>query len=127
MANPAELKYTKSHEWVMKLEDGTVKIGLTDFAQHELGDLVFINLPEVDDEVAVAESFSDVESVKAVSDVFSPVTGKVIAINEELLDHPEMVNEAPYDAWMVQVGEISAEEELMDAAAYDELLAKEEA
>ena len=127
MNNPANLLYTKSHEWVLNLEDGTVKVGLTDFAQHELGDLVFINLPEEDDDVEVGESFSDVESVKAVSDVFSPVTGKVVAINEELLDHPEMVNEAPYDAWFVQVADVSAEEELLSAEAYEELCAKEEA
>ena len=127
MKNPVELQYTKSHEWVMKAEDGTVKIGLTDFAQHELGDLVFINLPEEGDEVVSGEAFGDVESVKAVSDVMSPVSGKVVAINEELLDHPEMVNEDPYAAWMIQVEGVSEEEELLSAAAYDELVAKEEA
>ena len=82
---PAELKYSKSHEWV-KEEDGVFTIGLTDYAQNALGDIVFINLPEEGDEVTAGESFSDVESVKAVSDVFSPVTGTVCAVNEELLD-----------------------------------------
>lgn len=123
---PAELKYTKSHEWVLKLEDGSVKVGLTDFAQHELGDLVFINLPEEDDEVTVGESFSDVESVKAVSDVFSPVTGKVVAINEEILDDAALVNNDPYGSWFVQVADVTEEEDLMDAAAYEEFV-KEEA
>lgn len=88
----AELKYSKSHEWIK--EDGDVSvIGLTDYAQSELGDLVFINLPEVGDEVTVGEAFADVESVKAVSDVFSPVSGVVTEINEELLDAPESINE----------------------------------
>ena len=127
MKNPVELQYTKSHEWVKKLEDGTVEIGLTDYAQSELGDLVFVNLPEVDDEVEVGESFSDVESVKAVSDVFSPVTGKVCEINEELLDHPEMINEAPYEAWLIRVTDVTDEEDLYSATAYEDLVAKEEA
>ena len=96
MANiPEDLKYTKSHEW-LKEEDGLLVVGLTDFAATSLGDIVFIRLPEVDDEVTAGESFADVESVKAVSDVYSPVTGKVVEINEELLDAPEKVNEDPY-------------------------------
>ena len=127
MKNPTALLYTKSHEWVKKLDDGTVKVGLTDYAQHELGDLVFINLPQEGDEVSVGETFGDVESVKAVSDVYSPVSGTVTAINEELLDHPELVNKEAYEAWFIQVGEISQEEELLSAEAYEELLAKEEA
>lgn len=113
----AELKYSKSHEWVK--EEGDVKVvGLTDFAQAELGDLVFVNLPEVGDEVTVGEAFADVESVKAVSDVFSPISGVVTEINEDLLDAPESINEAPYDAWFVKVGEVSETEELLDADAY---------
>lgn len=107
MKNPADLLYTKSHEWVRKLEDGSVQVGLTDYAQHQLGDLVFIGLPQEGDAVTAGESFCDAESVKAVSEVYSPVTGTVLAINEELLDHPELVNENPYDAWFVQIGEIS--------------------
>lgn len=126
MANtPAELKYTKSHEWVK--EDGDiVVVGLTDFAQEALGGLVFVNLPEVGDEVEVGESFADVESVKAVSDVFSPVTGVVAEINEELLDSPEFINDDPYGAWLIKVGEITEKEELLDAAAYDAVCAEEE-
>ena len=112
-----ELKYSKSHEWV-KEEGEEVVIGLTDYAQSELGDLVFVNLPEEGDEVTVGEPFADVESVKAVSDVYSPVSGVISEINEELLDAPEAINEAPYDAWFVRVKEITDTEELLDAAAY---------
>lgn len=122
----AELKYSKSHEWIK--EDGDVSvIGLTDYAQSELGDLVFINLPEVGDEVTVGEAFADVESVKAVSDVFSPVSGVVTEINEELLDAPESINEASYDAWFVKVGEVKETEELLDADAYKAFVESEEA
>ena len=113
------LKYSKSHEWVEAIEDAGVRIGLTDFAQSELGDLVFVNLPEVGDEISCGESFADVESVKAVSDVFSPVTGVISAVNEELLDSPEMINEDPYGAWLVEVHEITELEDLLDAAGYE--------
>lgn len=112
------LLYSRSHEWV-KEEGDEVLIGLTDYAQSELGDLVFVNLPEEGDEVATGESFADVESVKAVSDVYSPVTGVVSAVNEELLDAPESINEAPYDAWFVRVKDISDREELLTAAEYE--------
>ena len=123
---PAELKYTKSHEWV-KEEDGVCVIGLTDYAQSALGDLVFVNLPEEDDAVTAGEAFSDVESVKAVSDVFSPVTGVVCAVNEELLDNPALINEAPYDAWLIKVKDVTDTEELLDAAGYEAVVAAEEA
>jgi glycine cleavage system H protein len=127
MANiPADLKYTKSHEWV-KEENGVYTIGLTDYAQSELGDIVFINLPEEGDEVTAGESFADVESVKAVSDVYSPVSGAVCAVNEELLDDPAQVNESPYDAWFVKVENVSDTEELLDAEAYQAVVAAEEA
>lgn len=123
---PKELKYSKSHEWVKYEDDNTVLIGLTDYAQNELGDLVFVNLPEEGDEVTAGDAFGDVESVKAVSDVFSPVSGEVTAINEELLDAPERINEDPYGAWFIRVGNVSDVEELMDAEAY-EAFTKEEA
>ena len=123
---PAELKYSKSHEWI-KEEDGVFTIGLTDYAQSALGDIVFINLPEEEDSVTAGESFSDVESVKAVSDVFSPVTGTVTAVNEELLDNPALVNEAPYDAWLIKVSQVTDSEELLDADAYAAVVAAEEA
>ncbi len=123
---PAELKYTKSHEWV-KEEDGVCVVGLTDYAQSALGDLVFVNLPEEGDAVTAGEAFSDVESVKAVSDVFSPVTGEVCAVNEDLLDNPALINEAPYEAWLVKVNNVTDTEELLDAAAYEAVVAAEEA
>ena len=118
------LLYSKSHEWV-KEEGEEVLIGLTDYAQSELGDLVFVNLPEEGDEVTTGESFADVESVKAVSDVYSPVTGVVSAVNEELLDAPESINEAPYDAWFVRVKDISDREELLTAAEYEAFVESE--
>lgn len=121
---PAELSYTASHEWV-SAEDGTYTIGLTDYAQNALGDLVFVNLPEVGDEVVCGEAFADVESVKAVSDVYSPVTGEVIEVNEDLLDAPEAINEDPYGAWLVRVGEVTEVGELLDADAYDAVCEKE--
>lgn len=125
MANiPADLKYAASHEWI-KEEDGLTVIGLTDFAQEALGDLVFVNLPEEGDEVTAGESFADVESVKAVSDVFSPVSGAVAAINEELLDAPESINEDPYGAWFIKVENVTATEDLLDAAAYEAACAAE--
>ena len=125
MANtPAELKYTKSHEWI-KEEDGLFVIGLTDYAQDALGDIVFVNLPEEGDEVTAGESFSDVESVKAVSDVFSPVTGIVAEVNEEVLDNPALVNEDPYGAWLIKVSDVSDQEELLDAAEYEAVCAAE--
>ena len=115
---PKQLLYTKTHELVNKNEDGTAYIGLTDFAQSELGDLVFVNLPVVGDTVSAEEPFADVESVKAVSDVNSPVTGVVLAVNEELVDAPVKINEAPYEAWLIQVGEIEDTEELLTAEEY---------
>lgn len=126
MANiPEELKYTRSHEWVNE-EDGLTVIGLTDYAQDALGDIVFVNLPEAGDEVTAGESFSDVESVKAVSDVFSPVTGVVAEVNEEIMDNPAMVNEDPYAAWLIKVKDVTDQEELLDADAYAEVCAAAE-
>lgn len=122
---PEELKYTKSHEWVRE-EEGVYVIGLTDYAQSALGDIVFINLPEEGDDVVAGETFSDVESVKAVSDVFSPVTGTVAAVNEDLLDNPALVNEDPYEAWMIRVKNVSDTEDLLDAEAYAAVVAAEE-
>ncbi len=115
---PKELKYTRTHEWI-RYEGESAYIGITDYAQDQLGDLVFVNLPEAGDEVLAGEPFADVESVKAVSDVNSPVTGVVEEVNEELADAPEQMNEDPYEAWFVKVGEISAEVELLDAEAYE--------
>ena len=113
-----ELKYSRDHEWV-KEEDGLFVIGISDYAQDALGDLVFVNLPQVGDEVTAGEPFGDVESVKAVSDLVSPVTGVVRAINEALLDAPEALNNDPYGAWIIEVENVTATDELMDAAAYE--------
>lgn len=113
------LNYAKTHEWVDFLNDTTARIGISDFAQHELGDLVFVNLPEVGAAVEVGEAFSDVESVKAVSDILSPVTGVISAVNEELLNSPEKINEDAYGSWFVEVSEVTAKGDLMTAAEYD--------
>ena len=122
---PEELKYTKSHEWV-KEEGEEMVIGLTDYAQSELGDLVFVNLPEEGDELTVGEAFADVESVKAVSDVYAPVAGTVSEINEELLDAPEKINEAPYEAWLVRVKDVTEKEALLSAEEYQAFVESEQ-
>lgn len=124
MKTPDNLLYSKSHEWVL-LEGDTAKIGLTDHAQEALGDLVFVNLPETGDSLTCGETLGDVESVKAVSDVYSPVTGTVKAVNEELLDTPEAINADPYGAWLVEVEGITDKEDLLDAEAYIALCAEE--
>ena len=115
---PEELKYSASDEWVKDLGDGTSLIGITDFAQSEMGDLVFINLPEVGDATTRGEAFGDVESVKAVADLVSPLSAEVLEINEELLDAPQKLNEDPYGAWIIKVGNITDTEELLSAADY---------
>lgn len=125
MNTPDHLRYTKSHEWVLFADDGTAKVGLTDHAQDALGDLVFVNLPQVGDALTCGEALGDVESVKAVSDVYSPVTGTVKAVNEDLLDTPEAINSDPYGAWLVEVEDITNQEELLDAAAYEAHCAQE--
>jgi len=125
MTHPTDLMYSKSHEWVKFLDDTTALIGLTDYAQDALGDLVFVNLPEVGDEVAAGETFADVESVKAVSDVYSPVSGTVAEVNEELPDVPEMMNSDPYGAWLIKVENITDREALMTAEEYIAFYEKE--
>ena len=121
---PAELKYTESHEWVAE-EDGSYLVGLTDYAQEQLGDLVFVNLPQAGDAVVAGEAFCDVESVKAVSDVFSPLTGTVSEVNDDLADAPETINEDPYGAWLVRIDDVTATEDLLDAEAYAALCENE--
>lgn len=125
MTFPEELKYSKTHEWVKFLEDGTACIGITDYAQDQLGDLVFVNLPAEGDTLEAGQAFADVESVKAVSDVNAPVSGTVEKVNEALADEPELMNKAPYDAWFVQVSGITETEELMTAAEYEQFIAAE--
>ncbi|MBR4992437.1 MAG: glycine cleavage system protein GcvH [Clostridia bacterium] len=121
---PAELKYSKDHEWV-KFEGDTAIIGISDFAQDALGDVVFVNLPGEGDEATAGEAFGDVESVKAVSDLVSPVSGTIVAVNEELADAPEMLNSDPYGTWIIKVEGVTAQEELLDAAAYEAFCAEE--
>lgn len=121
---PAELKYSKSHEW-LRMDGETAVVGISDFAQDALGDVVFINLPQEGDEVTAGEAFGDVESVKAVSDLVSPVTGTICAVNEELLDAPEKLNSDPYGAWILKVEGVTGTEELLDAAAYEAFCAEE--
>ncbi|GMT41412.1 MAG: glycine cleavage system H protein [bacterium] len=119
---PQELKYTKSHEWVLAGEDGQATIGITDYAQEVLGDMVFIELPEIDKELVAGDECSVVESVKAASDVYAPIAGRVVAINERLADAPELINEDPYgEGWMfrLQIEDVSELDGLMDADAYE--------
>lgn len=119
--SPDNLKYTRSHEWVLDNNDGTVTIGITDHAQELLGDMVFIEVPEKDREVEAGEECAVVESVKAASDVYAPVSGKVIDANEQLADAPELVNEDPYGGgWMfkIQLSDNSQMDGLLDATAY---------
>ena len=122
---PDELKYSRDHEWVRIEADGTAVIGISDYAQHELGDVVFVNLPETGDSCEAGEPFGDVESVKSVSDLVSPVSGTVCEVNEDLLDSPELINEDPYGAWMIKVENAEIGEELLDAAAYEAFCAEE--
>ena len=123
MTFPKNLLYSETHEWVLFAEDGTATVGITDYAQDQLGDLVFVNLPEPGDAVAAGESFADVESVKAVSDVLSPVTGEVAEINGSLADEPQRMNEAPYDSWFVKIRDVTDRAALMDADAYEAFVA----
>ena len=124
MAVPEELKYSKEHEWV-KVEGDTVTIGITEYAQGELGDIVFVELPETEDDIEEGESFGSVESVKTVSELYAPVSGSVVEINEELEDSPELVNESPYEkAWMVKVklNDESQLDDLLSADQYKEMI-----
>ena len=124
MLYPAELRYSKSHEWV-KVEDGVTVVGISDFAQNALGDVVFVNLPAEGDSVTAGDAFGDVESVKAVSDLVSPVSGTVCAVNEDLLDAPEQLNSDPYGAWIIKVENVEGSEALLDAAAYEAFCSEE--
>ena len=124
MTFPEELKYTKTHEWIRFENETTAYIGITDYAQDQLGDLVFANLPEEGDTLTAGEAFADVESVKAVSDVLSPVSGTVAEVHEDLADEPQMMNEAPYDAWFVKVEGITECEDLMTAEEYQAFIAE---
>ncbi len=126
---PEELKYTKSHEWVRVEDDGSVTIGITEHAQELLGDMVFVELPEVGTVFEAQEDCAVVESVKAASDVYSPIGGEIVAVNDELEDAPELVNSnAFHDGWLFRLQPVAPEEidDLLDAAAYAELVAEED-
>ena len=117
---PTDLRYTESHEWARANDDGTVTVGITDHAQHLLGDLVFVEIPEVGRAVAAAESCAVVESVKAASDVYSPLEGVIVEVNEALADTPELINEDPYgEGWIFRLKAVAALDGLLDAAAYE--------
>jgi glycine cleavage system H protein len=124
MNTPDTLHYTKDHEWI-SIEDGIATVGVTDFAQSELGDIVYVEVETLDEQIGISEVFGTVEAVKTVSDLFMPLSGTIIDFNESLEDEPEMVNEDPYGkGWMIKIkldnpGEVS---ELLDAAAYKELI-----
>jgi glycine cleavage system H protein len=124
---PEDLRYTDAHEWVRDLGDGVVRIGITDHAQSQLGDVVFVQLPAVGDEVTAGAAVGEVESTKSVSDIYAPVSGTVVAVNEELDANPELINSGPYEAgWMLDVrladGEVGLPDDLLDAAAYRDLI-----
>ena len=122
MAYPTDLKYTKDHEWVRVTGD-TATIGITDYAQQQLGDVVFVELPEAGATVTAGQSFGSIESVKAVSELFAPISGEVVEVNPALKDHPEAVNSAPHETWMVKIRlSAAAGEGLLDAAAYEALV-----
>nr|WP_208404322.1 glycine cleavage system protein GcvH [Saccharococcus thermophilus] len=121
---PKELRYSEEHEWV-KVEGDKVRIGITDFAQSELGDIVFVELPEVGTEITANEPFGSVESVKTVSELYAPISGKVVEVNEELNDNPEYVNESPYEkAWMIVVEpkDMSEVDNLLTAEQYEAMV-----
>ncbi|MDT0017979.1 glycine cleavage system protein GcvH [Listeria swaminathanii] len=124
MSLPKDLLYTEEHEWV-KVDDGSYVIGITDFAQDQLGDIVFVELPEVGDTVAKGDSIGSIESVKTVSDFYAPVTGKVVAVNETLEDEPELINSNPYDTgWILKLEEVEAADvtALLSSDDYEKVL-----
>lgn len=128
MGYATNLNYTEEHEWVQINEEKTIaKIGITDFAQEQLGDVVYIGLPEVDEEFAKGESIAEVESVKSVSDIFSPLPGKIIKVNDALEEQPELLNNAPFETWLVEVEleEGADMSQLLTAEAYQTLVEQE--
>ncbi|HNS00844.1 MAG TPA: glycine cleavage system protein GcvH [Anaerolineae bacterium] len=122
------VRYAKTHDWV-RVEDGLAVCGISDFAQHALSDVVYVELPEVGAGVSQGEVYTTVESVKAAEEVFAPVSGEIVAVNEALEDEPEMLNGDPYGAWIVKIqpSDLSQLDALMDAAAYEAFVAAEEA
>lgn len=125
MSRPKEISYLASHEWVKFVDDETALVGITDFAQEQLGDIVFVELPEVGTEVNKGDQVAEVESVKTVSDIYTPFTGVISKINEDLDDAPESVNEAPFENWLFEVKAITEKEELIDLEAYNKVVEEE--
>ena len=121
---PANLKYTKTHEWVKDLGSGLFEIGLSDYAQKELGDIVFVNLPQAGDEIKAGEPFADLESVKAVSDVMSPANGTVKETNETLTSAPDSINKAPYESWFIRAEGALSGDSLLSPEEYEKILNK---
>ena len=117
---PSELKYTKEHEWV-KIDGSDARVGITDYAQKQLGDVVYLELPEVGRALTQGDVFGTIESVKAVSELYAPVSGEVIAVNQALAQKPELVNSAPHDSWMIEIKVSGESGDLLDAAQYTEL------
>ncbi|MHC5248914.1 glycine cleavage system protein GcvH [Enterococcus sp. LJL90] len=117
----SEIKFTKSHEWI-KIDGDSAKIGVSDYAQGELGDIVYVDLPDIGDEIKKGANFADIESVKTASEIYSPVSGVVVAINEDLEDAPESINEKANDTWIIEVGELGDLEDLLTQEEYDAYL-----
>jgi glycine cleavage system H protein len=123
MAYPSDLKYTKDHEWI-RITGDTAEVGITDYAQQQLGDVVYVELPDVGRSIAAGESFGSIESVKAVSELFAPMSGEVVDANASLRDHPEAVNQNPHSTWMVKIrlADPAATESLLESSQYESLL-----
>jgi len=123
MSYPADLKYTKDHEWI-RISGDVAEVGITDYAQEQLGDVVYVELPDVGRRVNAGESFGSIESVKAVSELFAPVSGEIVEVNPALKDHPEFVNSRPHETWMVRLrqSDPDAAASLLDSAAYEHLV-----
>jgi glycine cleavage system H protein len=119
MEIPNDYTFSKTHEWVKFLDDGSVLTGLANFAQKALSDLVFLDAPGEGDSVTVGEPYADIESVKAVSPIYSHVTGTIIEVNEDVADNPGKINEDPYGSWIIKIGDVSEKGDLMDAAEYE--------
>lgn len=126
MEIPNDLFFTKTHEWIKFTEEGTALVGLSDHAQETLGDVAFINLCDEGESFNAGDIIGDLESIKAVSDILSPVSGTVVRVNDELLDKPELINSDPYGSWLVELEDIKKNDDLLDPKAYEKLLTEEE-
>lgn len=125
MSRPKEINYLKTHEWVKFIDETTAQVGITDFAQEQLGDIVFVELPEIGQEVTKGDQIAEVESVKTVSNIYTPFTGVISKINDELEDAPESVNEAPFVNWLFEVKEITDKEDVLTAEEYAQVVEEE--